>query len=141
VREDAAQIHEVRIAERRDVLNTHKNLGRHSFRTRSLIHAVVFMLAFIFTAGVLALSVLLWVRPDRLFPLVIVGVGTGIVFVVSFAALRFISLAHLFPDTSAAQSGEPTHHWSKSIAYGLVALVAAVLLAGLLINVATAFTV
>jgi hypothetical protein len=106
-----------------------------------MLHAVTFVLAFIFTTGALVLSVLLWVRPGQPLSLVLTGLGAGVVFVACFAVVRFVSLRHLFPDPAAAQLGEPVHHWSKSIAYGFVALVFALLLAGLLINVATAFTV
>jgi len=131
----------MRIADRRETILSHDTARRHSFRVRSVLHAVIFVLAFIFTTGALVLSVLLWVRPGQLLWLVLTGVGASGVFVASFAALRFVTLKHLFPDPVAVQSGEPVHHWSKSIAYGLVALVVAILAAGLLINVVSAFTV
>jgi len=105
-----------------------------------MLHLVLFLCAFIFTTGVLVLSVLLWVRPDKPASLVFVGLFAGLVFVLSFATLRFLSLVHLFPDTHAQETGEDDHHIAKSVAYGLVALVFAVLLAGILINIASAFT-
>lgn len=141
VRAQDAPAHEVRIEARRDILDTHKRARRRAIHTRSVMHVAVFALAFIFTTGTAVLGVLLWVRPDSFASLVFVGVFSSAVFVVSFAVLRLVSLVHLFPDTHARETGEEEHHLAKSIAYGFVALVFAVLLAGLLINVATAFTV
>lgn len=105
------------------------------------MHVTVFVLAFIFTTGTAVLGVLLWVRPDSFVSLIFVGVFSSTVFVISFAVLRLVSLVHLFPDTYARETGEEEHHLAKSIAYGFVALVFAVLLAGLLIRTVTAFTV
>ena len=140
VREESTPVHEVRVADRRETVTTNTLYKRRTLRFRSVLHIAVFFFAFIFTTGVLVLSVLLWVRPDKPASLVFVGLFAGIVFVLSFAALRFLSLAHLFPDTHAQETGEEDHHIAKSVAYGFVALVFALLLAGILINIASAFT-
>lgn len=140
VRDSTRPAHDVRIEDRRALLDEHHRAGQRSLRMRSVLHVAIFGIAFIFTTGALVLSILLWVRPDRLLLFLVVGLAAGFIFVTSFAALRFLSLVHLFPDAHARETGEEEHHLTKSIAYGFVALIFAVLLAGLLINRATAFT-
>ena len=116
-------------------------VARAETKRRAWWHAVTFLISFIFTTGFLALSVLLWVRPENLLALVLVGIVTSLVFVGTFAAVRMIILHKLAPGARDMQDDPGMgHHVSKSVAYGFIALVAAIVLAGLLINVATAFT-
>jgi hypothetical protein len=140
VREPTAGAHEVHLAERRVDLNAHARMRRDAVRQRSIIHLVVFVLAFIFTTGAVVLGSLVWVHPDELASIVFTGLFAGVVFVGSFAVLRFLTIVHIAPDRYALHTGEEEHHVAKSVAYGLIALVFAMLLAGFLINTVTAFT-
>lgn len=139
MREEKESVHEVRIDLARTHLTGHQAKQATRWKRRVVVHVVVFALSFIFTCGVALLGVLLWVKPDSLFSLVITGVCAGIVFVVSFAALRMFvlhSLLHEYPN----REDDPgfAHHVSKSIAYAFVALVLAVVCAGIFINLASA---
>jgi len=107
---------------------------------RFWVHMGAFVAAYVFTAGVALLGVLLWVQPDTLLPLVELGVLAAVVFVVVFSSLRVVVLHHIFSDEYPNSEEDPgmEHHVAKSVAYGFVALVLAVLITGLLINVASA---
>lgn len=123
-------------------LRVREDQAKREFKRRAWWHSVSFVVAFVFTTGFLALSVLLWVRPENLFALVVVGVVTSAVFVASFATVRMVILHKLAPGVRDEEEDPGMgHHVGKSVAYGFIALVGAIVLAGLLINVATAFTV
>ena len=106
---------------------------------RMQVHVGIFVVSFIFTAGFLVLGVLLWVRPDTLLPILAVGLLSSAVFVISFASLRMMILHGLF-DEYPNKEEDPglAHHVSKSIVYGFIALVVAIILAGMLIKIASA---
>ncbi len=124
-----------------DTVRERTRVRSQELKRRTWWHVVIFILSFIFTTGFLALSILMWVQPGNLLALVVVGIITSVVFVATFATVRMIVLHKLAPGVRDEQDDPGMgHHISKSIAYGLVALVLAIVLAGLLINVATAFT-
>ena len=121
----------------------YKEVVRGERIRRAVWHGVIFLITFIFTTGVLALGVLLWVRPEALFALVVVGLLTSLVFVATFATLRIIILQRLYPGPAflEEEGRSAGYHIGTGVAYGTIALVVALFLAGLLINIATAFTV
>jgi hypothetical protein len=131
--------HEVRIEAARGEIDATKQLERERFIRRAKVHAVAFVLAFVFTAGVALLGIVLWVRPDALVALVLVSLFSGLVFVACFAGVRILIL-HKLTNDYANRDDDPGmhHHLAKSIAYGFVALVLALLIAGLIVNVASA---
>ncbi|HCC05614.1 TPA: hypothetical protein DEP58_04950 [Patescibacteria group bacterium] len=112
---------------------------RPRWQHRMQVHVIVFIVSFIFTAGFLVLGVLLWVRPDTLLPILAVGLLSSAVFVISFASLRMMILHGLF-DEYPNKEEDPglAHHVSKSIVYGFIALVVAIIIAGMLIKIASA---
>jgi hypothetical protein len=115
----------------------------HEERIRQIFwHTVIFCVTFVFTTGFLALGVLLWVRPEALMVLIIIGIMTSGVFVATFATLRIIVLQRLYPGPSFLEEEDRSqeYHIGTGVAYGFIALVIAFFLAGVLMNVATAFT-
>jgi hypothetical protein len=117
-----------------------KKAAKRALMQRTFVHIGAFIAAFVFTAGIALLGVLLWVRPDTLLPLVLVSVICSIIFVAVFALIRMLVL-HKLMNMYPNEEDDPgvSHHMSKSIAYGLLALVIALLLTGLLVNFASAF--
>lgn len=117
-----------------------KQAERQAFMQRTLVHLGLFVVSFVFTAGVALLGILLWVRPDTLLPLVLVGLFCAAIFVAVFASLRML-LVHRLMDRYPNKEDDPgtNYHVGKSVAYGFVALAVALLLVGLLMNVASAF--
>jgi hypothetical protein len=108
---------------------------------RAVLHVVLFAVSFVFTSGFGLLGIILWVRPDSYLALILVGLAAALVFVLSFAGVRMAVLRHMLPHLGDATEDQPeTAHLGISIMYGILALVVAMLLAGLLIRVATAFT-
>jgi ABC-type Fe3+ transport system permease subunit len=101
----------------------------------------MFFVSFIFTTGVAVLGVLLWVRPEEIFALVMIGVFSSCVFVLTFAALRMLVL-HILLDEYPDKEEDPgmKHHLAKSFIYGFLALVLAVVLTGILAKMAVAQT-
>lgn len=120
-------------------LQERENARKRAIR-RLFVHLGAFVAAYVFTAGVALLGVLLWVRPDTLLPLVELGLLAAVVFVVVFSALRVVVLHHIFSDEYPNSEEDPglEHHVAKSVAYGFVALALALLITGLLINLASA---
>ncbi|MBP9760426.1 MAG: hypothetical protein KBD24_03640 [Candidatus Pacebacteria bacterium] len=106
---------------------------------RVLVHLGAFVLAYIFTAGTVLVGVLLWVRPDTLLLLVMLGILASGVFIACFAGVRMLVLHHIF-DEYPDKEEDPgmTHHLGKSVAYAFLALIVAVLLTGFLINLSSA---
>lgn len=140
MREKEESVHEVRVDDvRKEIVR--RNAKNNKATRRILVHIGVFIHSFIFTVGFLVLSVLLWVRPDTFFQIVLVCVFSSILFVTSFVILRMIIL-HTFLDEYPDKEEDPgvTHHIPKSIVYGFVALVFAILLTGVLIKIASAST-
>ncbi len=131
--------HEERIRAVRNSLNERKIANKERWKKRALIHTGVFAISFVFALGVTVLGILFIVRPDVPLTQLFISFVFGAVFVATFAALRMLVLHH-FLDDSFEREDDPgvTHHITKSIAYGFVALVFAVLLVGLIINVASA---
>jgi len=129
-----------RINEKRDDDMERKKAVRRRLIRRVWVHIGVFLLSFVFTAGVAVLSILLWVRADdALLPFILTGVLSAGVFVIAFIALRLFVLHHLLYDYPNKEEDPGfRYHLTKSIAYGFVALVVAVILTGLIINIASA---
>jgi hypothetical protein len=139
MRKENENFHEARIDLARTNLTGHQIKKTGMWKRRVIVHIVVFVLSFIFTSGVALLGVLLWVRPDSLISLVFTGVFAGIVFLASFASTRMFvlhNLLHEYPN----REEDPgfAHHVTKSIAYAFVALVLAVVIAGVFVNLASA---
>ena len=139
MREVPTSDHEVRVDSARREVVGRKVKEKPRWQRRLLVHVSIFIVSFIFTAGLLVLGVLLWVRPDTLLPLLVVGLLSSAVFVISFAGLRMVILHGLF-DEYPNKEEDPgfTHHVSKSIVYGFIALVVAIMIAGMLITIASA---
>jgi len=131
--------HEVRIREARNAVDARKLEERVRWMRRAKVHVLAFLMAFVFTVGISVLGVLLWVRPESLISLVFVGIFSSLVFVAAFAAVRMLIL-HRIIDDYPNKEDDPgmQHHFVKSVAYGFVALVVAIVLAGLIINIASA---
>lgn len=141
MRETSDPYHEERVHSARAQVEGRKVNESKRLQRRVQVHLGVFLVSFIFTTGFLVLSVLLWVRPDAFLSIVIISTISGLVFVASFSTLRMFIL-HTLLDEYPNREEDPgtAHHISKSIAYGFIALVFAVLLAGILIKIASAST-
>ncbi len=109
------------------------------WKLRASVHVGIFIVSFIFTTGILMLGIILWVKPDAFLAFVLVGIFASLIFVFSFAGLRLL-LLHKLINENVNKEEDPglSHHVSKSITYGFVALVFAIVLAGLIINIASA---
>lgn len=140
MRDTEAPVYEQRVLGARDSLSALTDKRHARVKRRTFVHALTFIASFIFTTGVAVLCILLWVRPDSLVSLIVTGILSACVFVATFAGLR-MHILHSVLDEYPNKEEDPgrEHHWGKSIAYGLVALVLALVLAGLLINAASAF--
>lgn len=141
MRKEEVSYHEVRINSSRSDLDARKKENAKKWKTVTLVHLGVFVFSFVFTAGVLVLAILLWVRPDELLPLVLAGAFSALVFVVLFAGLRFFVLEHVvthLDDTRDYSGATKAHDIAKSVSYGIVALVLAFVIAMLLIKIASA---
>jgi cytochrome b561 len=122
-----------------DAIRAQKRMERTRTMRRVWIHLAIFVVSFMFTAGFGLVSVLLWVSPDGLLALVIIGVAAASVFVATFAGLRIVILHRLMYDYfDKEEDPGMEHHLAKSVAYGFVALVFAMVLVGLLISTASA---
>lgn len=121
-----------RIDLRSDVERERKQAARHAFVRRAVVHVVVFCLSFIFTLGASVLAILLWVTPDNLFAVVLVGIVAAAIFVATFTLLRLIVIHALIPDQPKGDDPGAAHHTGKSVAYAFVGLIFAVLLIGLI---------
>jgi hypothetical protein len=141
MRTEAAPTHEVRVDDVRTT-QSGKALEKRLMRQRTaLLYALLFVVSFIFTTGFMVLTVLLWVAPDNMLGLVLAGLLSGAVFVASFATLRMLVFYHVLGDHKHEDEEHSMgHHVAKSVTYGFLALVAAVVVAGLLMNMADAFT-
>jgi small-conductance mechanosensitive channel len=141
MRKEVASPHEERVVASRADFEVRKKENAQKWKTVTMVHIAVFVVSFVFTAGLLMLGVLLWVRPDELLSLVLVGLLSSVIFVVLFASLRMYILEHVFPhvrdDVDASDMSE-SHVLAKSISYGIVALVFAFVIAMLLVQVASA---
>ena len=128
-----------RISTQRVVLVERSRKRRAVFIERTLLHLAVFVVSFIFASGVIALSVLTFVRDsENLVGLVLAGLLAAASFVALFAWTRTMALEHKKERFTAPEEDHPEHHTVKSVVYGFVALVGAILLAGLIMNTAAA---
>jgi len=133
--------HVVRVDHAHAVQAKRKQEEQRAYVHRMWWHAAIFLVSFVFTVGFTVLSVLLWVQPEDLFALVVLGIVTSLVFVVTFAGVRIVVFHKLVPGPLDHEEDVGwSFHIGKSIAYGLVALVVAILIAGLLIRAAAAFS-
>ena len=132
--EEHAKQHATRIAE-------YARIQRTRFVRRIVVQVVVFVFSYIFTAGVGLLGILLWVRPDGLLALVLVALVSACVFVASFASIRMLIL-HTLLNEYPNKEEDPgmRYHLGKSVTYGFVALVFALVLTGLLVTIASRVT-
>lgn len=122
--------------------STERRIDQRARMVRRMVtHIGVFFVSFIFTTGVAVLSILLWVRPDELFALVLSGLFSSLVFVATFSALRLLVL-HRLLDEYPDKEDDPgfSHHTIKSVVYAIIALIIALLVVGLIVNLATAGT-
>jgi len=117
----------------------HKVQKANRWKRRALVHVFVFILSFIIAMGVAVLDILLFVRPDAPLTQLITVLMYAIAFVGSFAGLRMFVLHLLLHEYPNAEDDPGiTHHLSKSIAYGFVALVIALVFVSLIVNFAEA---
>jgi hypothetical protein len=101
---------------------------------RTVVHSVSFTVSYIFCAGFAFLSVFaLGVRAP--IALVVLGLATSGVFVSTFAWLRML-IVHRLSLEYLETEDDPgfSHHLAKSITYGFVALVFALLLSVLFVT-------
>lgn len=128
-----------RVDSSRAEIEKHKVRERSRWIRRARIHAGIFAIAFIFTLGIFTLGILIWVRPEELFSFVMVALFSATIFVSCFTWLRMFilhKLLHEYPNKEEDPGVE--HHLAKSIAYGFVALVFAMVLADVIIKIAQA---
>lgn len=139
MRQDAPSTTEVRVASQRSAIEGHVQRKRVVLRERSALHVLVFMVSFVFASGVATLSILTFVRDsENLVGLVCAGLLSAASFVAIFAWIRSMILEHRRSRFTVPDEDDAEHHTSKSVAYGFVALVFAILLAGLIMNTASA---
>ena len=128
------------VSESRVVTQERMLQKRILLKERSKLHVLVFFLSFIFATGTATLLVLVFVKSsENLLRLVLTGVVSAGAFVAVFAWMRYLLLSH--PNMYTIQADDDEHHVTKSIAYGFIALVIALVLAGLIITTASASTV
>lgn len=131
--------HVVRVDSARQEIDEKKKELSRRWKRRAKVHMGIFISSFIFSVGVFTLGTLLWVEPDDFLTLVVVAVSSSFVFVASFAWSRMLILHTFFNDyTNKEEDPGIMHHLSKSIAYGFVALVLALVFSGLIVNIASA---
>jgi len=136
----SAPASDARVELSREKLCGHATQRKELLRKRTFAHIGIFLCSFIFTTGFLVLSVLLWVRPDALEALVLTGILSAGVFVSVFSVLRVLMVRYVYPEYTQEEDPGMQHHVGKSVTYGFLALVIAGLLLGILVNVASAFT-
>ena len=131
--------HELRVMNARQELEAKKRALLEKRIRRAKVHVVVFTIAFLVSLGVFTLGTLLLIEPDDLVTLVFVSIISSASFVAIFSWLRMYIL-HTLLDEYPNKEEDPgyTHHLTKSIAYAFVALVIALVLVGILVNVAVA---
>jgi hypothetical protein len=117
----------------------HANLKREYFSHsgllyRTVVHLGSFIVSYIFCAGFVFLSVLVIGAPTPVV-LVVLGLTTSGLFVSTFAWLRML-IVHRLSLTHLETEDDPgfSHHFAKSITYGFVALVFALLLSALFVG-------
>ena len=140
MREEEVPMHVERVDEHRKTTDEREARQKRILLERSLLHTVAFLLGFVVAAGVGTLSVLIIVRsPENLAGLVLTGLMASGAFVVTFSFIRVAVLSYASTHFTAPLETEPvTGHWGKSVTYGFLGLVVAILLAGLIINTALA---
>jgi hypothetical protein len=130
---------EDRVSLQRATMGDRSQRRHRVLRERSALHVFVFVLSFIFSAGVATLSILTFVRDsENLLGIVVTGLLSATAFVVLFAWIRTMILEHKKESLTTPEEDDTEHHRTKSVAYGFVALVFAILLAGLIMNTASA---
>jgi hypothetical protein len=128
-----------RVSSARTELERARVAAREKFKRRLVIYALTFVVAFVFTSGVSLLGLILWVQPDDLLSIVLNGLFAALVFVATFAWIRMHVLHTLLREHEHDEEDPGMHHhWCKSIAYGLVALVLALALVSVLVTVVQA---
>jgi len=139
MREEKKSLHEERINLAHESLRGHKKIAANRWKWKVLWHILIFTLSFIFTSGFALLCILLWVKPDSFTALVFSGILSGFVFIVCFAYLRILVLYH-FLNEYPNKEEDPgfTYHISKSVSYAIVALILAVICAGIFAQLASA---
>lgn len=130
---------DTRVDSAREEIEKHKTKKIAQWKKRARIHLGIFSVSFIFTLGVFTLGILMWVKPDELFALVMVSLFSAVVFVLCFAWLR-VFILHKVLKEHENKEDDPgiEHHVAKSITYAFVALVFAIMLGGLIIKIAQA---
>lgn len=130
---------EGRVSSTYSTVEERKRSRRRVFNARSKLHTFAFLISFVFATGITTLGILFFVRSsENILRLVLTGVFSGASFVSVFAWLRYVILSHPRIGRAYMDEDENEPHVSKSIAYGFVALVVALLLAGLIMKTASA---
>jgi hypothetical protein len=108
-------------------------VGRYGWA--AALHLGLFGISFLLAAGVSAVGTILFVRTsENLVGLVLVGLSAAAAFVASFTLLRALLMHRSHPEESRA------HLLGRSVVYGCIALALALLVAGYLIQSASAFS-
>jgi len=139
LKEDDVAVHDARIDSIREELNKQKSGEKKRWKKRTFVHMFVFALSFILSTGILVLGTLLFVRPDSPMSQLFMVAIFSVTFIASFSGLRVFILHSMLNDyPSEEEDPGMNHHMPKSIAYGFVGLVLAVVLIGFIVNVASA---
>lgn len=139
MRNEEEKTHELRVESARFEHEARKKGLVLMKKRRVKIHIGIFTISFLFSLGVFTLGTLLLIEPDDLVMLVFVAIISSVAFVAMFSWLRMFILHTILNEYPNKEEDPGTmHHLSKSIAYGFVALVLALVLVGILVNVALA---
>lgn len=127
----------IKVNSARDIIIAQKKLKEKRWKRRAVLHVIIFALSFILSLGVAVLAILLFVRSDAPLTQLLAFIMFAFTFVITFAGQR-IFILHYFLVEYPNKDEDPgiSHHVSKSIAYGFVALVLAFVIMSLIIKVA-----
>jgi hypothetical protein len=124
------------------VSHTPPSVHRTPLLRRVYVHVGAFFSASVFSIGASVILLLLFVRSSEdIAPLVFVGIIGGMVFVACFVFLRMFILHH-YLDEYPDKEEDPGmhHHLAKSVVYGCLALIIAILLGSFLAYSVSAFS-
>jgi len=139
MKKDDVEVHDARIDSIREELNKQKGEEKKRWKKRAIVNLFVFVISFILATGILVIGTLIFVRPDNPMSQIFMVGLFSVSFISAFAWLR-IFILHTILNDYPTKEEDPgmNHHLPKSIAYGFVGLVIAVVLIGFIVNVASA---
>jgi hypothetical protein len=139
MQETDVPVHEKKVDSIREDLDKIKKEKSKRWKRRALVHIFAFFISFIVATGVLMLGTLLFVKPDAPLTQLFMAGLFSLTFIASFTALRMFVM-HVLINEYPNEDDDPgvSHHLVKSISYGIVALVFAIVVVGLIVNIASA---